>query len=89
MEKFAVSHALVHVLGKDGTSVGHTFSLGMGPCGRDVTALEYQLLPCGGVRLLQYSEPEQKFTHGRLPDEVKHFVYPASIMTGAASFTLE
>ena len=86
MEKFSVSHALVHVLGKDGTSVGHTFSLGMGPCGRDVTALEYQLLPCGGVRLIQYS---QEPWHTKLPDEVKHFVYPASIMTGAASFTLE
>lgn len=87
MEKFAVTHALIHVLGKDGVSVGHSFHLGDGPCGRHVTALEYELLPCGGVRLYQYSQdlPGQ----GMEPDELKHFIYPAAIMTGATSFTLE
>ncbi|UOW66239.1 hypothetical protein vBAspABolek_14 [Aeromonas phage vB_AspA_Bolek] len=92
MEKFAVTHALIHVLGKDGISVGHSFHLGDGPCGRHVTALEYELLPCGGVRLYQYSQPEAvAFPYQGLkgPDELKHFIYPATSMTGAASFTLE
>ena len=86
MEKFAVTHALIHVLGKDGVSVGHSFHLGDGPCGRHVTTLEYELLPCGGVRLSQYSQPPGL---GIGNDELKHFIYPAAIMTGAASFTLE
>lgn len=85
MEKFAVAHALIHVLGKDGVSVGHSFHLGDGPCGRHVAALEYELLPCGGVRLSQYSQAVGEM----LGDELKHFIYPAAIMTGAASFTLE
>lgn len=92
MEKFAVTRALIHVLGKDGVSVGHSFHLGDGPCGRHVTALEYELLPCGGVRLYQYSQspkPSGPFVGYAGPDELKHFVYPAAIMTGAASFTLE
>lgn len=85
MEKFAVTHALIHVLGKDGVSVGHSFHLGDGPCGRHVSTLEYELLPCGGVRLAQYSQA----TGEMLGDELKHFIYPAAIMTGAATFTLE
>lgn len=93
MEKFAVTHALIHVLGKDGVSVGHSFHLGDGPCGRHVTALEYELLPCGGVRLLQYSHALANVAAAagafNVADELKHFVYPAAIMTGAASFTLE
>lgn len=93
MEKFAVTHALIHVLGKGGVSVGHSFHLGDGPCGRHVTALEYELLPCGGVRISQYSEPpaspDTLGSRWHLPDELKHFIYPAAIMTGAASFTLE
>lgn len=89
MEKFAVTHALIHVLGKDGISVGHSFHLGEGPGGRHVTALEYELLPCGGVRLAQYSEPSDGGGLSKKPDELKHFIYPAAIMTGAASFTIE
>lgn len=85
MSNIAITNALIHVLGKDGVSVGHSFHLGEGPCGRHVTALEYELLPCGGVRLCQFSEP---YVVGA-PDELRHFVYPAAIMTGAASFTLE
>lgn len=90
MTTFSITHALIHVLGKDGTSVGHSFHLGDGPRGRHVTALEYELLPCGGVRLYQYSygETTGPADHS-LDDELKHFVYPAAIMTGAASFTLE
>lgn len=90
MEKFAVTHALIFVRDGGGKSVGHAFHLGDGPCGRFVVALEYQLLPCGGVRLTQYS---QDSTIGRIaeqgPDEVKHFIYPATVMTGRATFTLE
>ena len=92
MEKFAVTHALIHVRGKDGVSVGHSFHLGDGPCERHVTALEYELLPCGGVRLYQYSQPPKPSgpcVGATGTDELKHFVYPAAIMTGAASFTLE
>lgn len=93
MSNIAITHALIHVLGKDGVSVGHSFHLGDGPCGRHVTALEYELLPCGGVRLTQYSQPQAPVTPYVFgsggTDEVKHFVYPATIMTGAASFTLE
>lgn len=91
MEKFAVTYALIHVLGKAGVSVGHSFHLGDGPCGRRVTALEYEPLPCGGVRLTQYSEPGADSVNYRHSsgDELKHFIYPAAIMTGPASFTLE
>lgn len=92
MEKFAVTHALIHVLGKDGVSVGHSFHLGHGPCGRFVTALEYELLPCGGVRIWQYSQPSGSDDAPiglSGPDELKHFVYPARIYTGKAEFTLE
>jgi hypothetical protein len=91
MEKFAITHALIHVLGKDKVSVGHSFHLGAGPCGRFVTALEYELLVDGGVRVSQYSQPlcVGLSTTVAGPDELKHFVYPVSIMTGPASFTLE
>ena len=93
MEKFAVTHALIHVLGKDGVSVGHSFHLGDGPCGRHVTVLEYELLPCGGVRIYQYSHAlanaEAAAVRFNAADELKHFVYPAAIMTGVAYFTLE
>lgn len=93
MEKFAVTHALIHVLGKDSISVGHSFHLGDGPFGRHVTALEYELLPCGGVRIYQYSHAlanaEAASGAFNAADELKHFIYPADIMTGAASFTLE
>lgn len=92
MERHAISHALIHVMGLNGVSVGHSYRLGQGPCGRFVTALEYELLPCGGVRLHQYSQ-----TAGAAdapielvgPDELKHFIYPASIWTGKAEFELE
>lgn len=94
MEKFAITHALIHTMGKDGVSVGHSYHLGHGPFGRFVTALEYELLPCGGVRIGQYSQPDNStYTkpHEVMSgaDELKHFVYPACIYTGKAEFTLE
>lgn len=90
MEKFAVNHALIFVRDGEGKSVGHAFHLGDGPCGRFVVALEYQLLPCGGVKLTQYSQPSQTGPLGETgPDEIKHFIYPAAVMTGRATFTLE
>lgn len=91
MERQPISHALIHVMGLNGVSVGHSYRLGLNPCGRFVTALTYELLPCGGARITQYSEPAAgavNYGHSS-GDETKHFIYPASIWTGKAEFELE
>lgn len=86
-----ITHAAIYVMDKDGNSQCHNYRLGEGPCGRHVSALSYTLLPCGGVRIAQYSDaiPGHGLLYDAIPGELKHFIYPATVMTGQATITLE